>query len=274
MKKLMTSFLALFVVVGLTGCGSSDTSSNDGVSGKVLLNGSTSMEKLVSAFGEVIGDAYPGLELESQFTGSSAGVEAVLNGTADVGNASRALKDSEKEQLVENVVAIDGIAVITDVSNSLDSLTVDQLISIYVGEVTNWSEVGGDDQVIVVIGRESGSGTRGAFEELLGVEDLCNYAQEIDSTGAVVAKVQTTPGAIGYVSLDVLDGSVKALQLDGVDVSVETIQEGTYPLQRPFVMATKGTIDAQNEQVKALFDFIASDAGQEIIVAVGLIPTN
>lgn len=273
MKKLSKVLLALTLAFGLTGCGS-ETTTEGTVTGKILMNGSTSMEKLSNALAESIGEVYPGLTIEPQFTGSGAGIEAVTNGTADIGNASRALKDSEKETLVENIVAIDGIAVVTDLNNSASDLTMDQLASIYTGEIKNWSEVGGEDQVIVVIGRESGSGTRGAFEELLGVEDACNYAQEIDSTGAVIAKVQTTPGAIGYVSLDILDDSIKALMLDGVEVSVENIQTGEYPLQRPFVMATKGIISEQSEQVKALFDFIFSDEGKNVIELVGLIPTN
>lgn len=273
MKKVSKLLLALVLTLGLTGCGSGEVVEGS-VTGTILMNGSTSMEKLSNALGESIGEVYPGLEIEAQFTGSSAGVEAVLNGTADIGNASRALKDSEKGELTENIVAIDGIAIVTDLSNVVSDLTMEQLAAIYKGEITNWSAVGGNDQVIVVIGREAGSGTRGAFEELLGVEEECNYAQEIDSTGAVIAKVQTTPGSIGYVSLDILDDSTKALMLDGVEVSVANIQSGDYPLQRPFVMATKGTIDQQSEKVQALFEFIFSDAGTSIIEAIGLIPVN
>ena len=158
-----------------------------------------------------------------------------------------------------------------DKDNSVAELTSDDLKKIYTGQITNWSELGGSDEAIVVIGREAASGTRGAFEELLDVKDQCKYAQELDSTGAVLAKVGSTPGAIGYVSLDVLDDTVTAMKLDGVDATEENIVAGKYLLSRPFVMATKGKIDEQNDLVKAWFDFVNSDAGKEVIKSVGLI---
>lgn len=276
MKKLLGVVLAFVLCLGLTGCGSSndkatDTGSND-VSGTVRLNGSTSMEKLVNGLSEVIKEKYPNLTLEPQFTGSSAGIEALLAGTADIGNSSRELKDTEKQKgVVENIVAIDGIAVITDKANKASDLTKDQLTKIYKGEITNWKEVGGTDQQIVVIGREAGSGTRGAFEEILKVADQCKYAQEIDSTGAVVAKVASIPGAIGYVSLDVVDNTIKALKVDGVVASEATIKDASYTLQRPFVMATKGELDKQSEAIKAVFTYLNSEEGQALIKNVGLI---
>ena len=171
----------------------------------------------------------------------------------------------------ENIVAIDGIAVIVHPDNDVEDLTTDQLKKIYTGEITNWSEVGGADEAIVVVGREAGSGTRGAFEEILEVEDACKYAQELNETGAVVAKVGETEGAIGYVSLDNVKDSVKALKLDGVEASEETIKDGSYSLQRPFVMATKGKISEQSEAVQAIFEFIDSEAGQKVIEQVGLV---
>lgn len=275
MKKIVGIVLALVLCLGLTGCGSSDgkdTGGTKGVSGTVRLNGSTSMEKLVTGLAEVIREEYPDLTLDPQFTGSSAGIEALLGGTADIGNSSRELKDAEKEKgVVENVVAIDGIAVISDKTNKATDLTKEQLVKIYKGEITNWKEVGGTDQQIVVIGREAGSGTRGAFEEILDVADECKYAQEVDSTGGVMAKVATTPGAIGYVSLDVVDDTVSALKLDGVEASEATIKEGSYALQRPFVMGTKGEISEQSEAIKAVFDYLNSEAGQKLIKDVGLI---
>ena len=207
-----------------------------------------------------------------EYTGSGAGLESLVQGSIDIGNASRALKDGEKEQgAVENIVAIDGIAVITDKDNSVKDLTAEQLADIYTGNVTNWNEIGGEDEAIVVIGREAGSGTRSAFEELLKIEDACSYAQELDNTGAVLAKVASTPGAIGYVSLDVIDDSVLPLSLDGVEASEANIVAGKYLLSRPFVMATMGEISEQNELVRAWFDYVASEEGQSIITDMGLI---
>lgn len=243
--------------------------------GSVSMVGSTSMEKFANALSEVFMEKYPNVTLQAEFVGSGAGVEAVINGSADIGNSSRNLKDEEKANgVAENIVAIDGIAVVVDPANAVGDLTKDQLTSIYNGSVTNWKELGGSDQPIVVIGRESGSGTRSAFEEILKLEEACKYANELDSTGAVMAKVASTPGAIGYVSLDVLDDTVKALNLEGSEPTPENIKAGSYFLSRPFVMATKGEIKDQSELVQALFDFIYSDEGTELVKSVGLIPAN
>lgn len=244
-------------------------------SGTISLAGSTSMEKLANAVAESFMEKYPNVTVTAEFTGSSAGIESLLAGSVDIGDASRALKDSEKEAgAVENIVAIDGIAVVTDTENSVADLTKDQLISIYTGQTTNWSELGGDDEAIVVIGREAGSGTRGAFEELLDIADQCVYANELDSTGAVMAKVASTPGAIGYVSLDVVDDTVKAFSLEGVEATADNIKAGNYFLSRPFVMATKGEVSEQNDLVKALFDYLSSDEGKAVISGVGLITVD
>ena len=175
---------------------------------------------------------------------------------------------------VENIVAIDGIAVVTDPANTAADLTKEQLINIYNGTITNWKDAGGADQPVVVVGREAGSGTRGAFEEILKLEDACKYANELDSTGAVMAKVASTPGAIGYVSLDVIDDTVKVLTLDGVEANEANIKTGDYFLSRPFVMATNGEISAQSDLVKALFDYVYSAEGDELIQSVGLITTK
>jgi phosphate transport system substrate-binding protein len=250
-----------------------DTASN--LKGSISMVGSTSMEKFATALSEVFMEKYPSVTVQAEFVGSGAGIEAVTNGSADIGNSSRNLKDEEKAKgVAENIVAIDGIAVVSDPANTVDNLTKDQLINIYNGTTTNWKELGGADQPIVVIGREAGSGTRTAFEELLKLEDACKYSNELDSTGAVMAKAASTPGSIGYVSLDVLDDTVKTMKLESIDPTPENIKAGSYFLSRPFVMATKGEISEQSDLVKALFDYIYSDEGKDLVKAVGLIPAN
>ncbi len=292
MRKMMAMLSAAVVAVGVMGCGgnaatdsnadanttsqaadaTTDTTASADLSGKITLAGSTSMEKLANAMAEAFMEKYPNVTVAPEFTGSGAGLESLAKGTVDIGDASRALSDDEKAGgAVENIVAIDGIAVITDSENAISDITSEQLAQIYTGEITNWSDLGGADEQIVVIGREAGSGTRDAFEELNDVKDACKYAQELDSTGAVLAKVAATPGAIGYVSLDVVDDTVKALQLNSVDATEDNILAGTYVLQRPFVMATMGEISEQNDLVKAFFDFIHSEEGQQVITSVGLI---
>ena len=245
------------------------------LSGAISMVGSTSMEKFANALSESFMEKYPNVTVTAEFVGSGAGVEAVSNGTADIGNSSRNLKDEEKaDGVAENIVAIDGIAVVVDGANTVEDLTKQQLSDIYEGKITNWKDAGGNDAPIVVVGRESGSGTRSAFEELLKLEDMCKYSNELDSTGAVMAKVASTPGAIGYVSLDVLDDTVKAVKLEGAEPTEENIKAGSYFLSRPFVMATKGDISEQNDLVKALFDYIYSDEGAEIVKSVGLIAVD
>ena len=242
------------------------------LSGSISMVGSTSMEKLANALSEAFMEEHPDVTVTAEFVGSGAGIEAVTNGTTDIGNSSRSLKDEEKAAgVVENVVAIDGIAVCVDPANEVADLTKEQLTNIYNGTITNWKEVGGVDEPIIVIGREAGSGTRGAFEELVDLVDGCKYANELDSTGAVIAKVASTPGAIGYASLDALDDSVKALSLEGVEATAENIKAGNYFLSRPFVMATKGEISEQNDLVQAWFDYVMGDEGQQIASEVGLI---
>lgn len=271
MKKriFMVMMVALLLAV-CTGCGNKQET--DELSGNLKLAGSTSMEKLCEALSEGYMEENPSVTVTVEYTGSSAGLESLTAGSVDIGNASRKLKDAEKNNgLVENVAAIDGIAVIVDKGNSITDVTGEYLTKIYTGEVTNWNQLGGSDQPIVVIGREDGSGTRDAFEELLKVKDACKYAQELDSTGAVLAKVASTPGAIGYVSLDVVNDTVIGLSIDGVKPTEEQIVAGKYLLQRPFVMATKGEVSGQNELVKSWFDYVNSDEGKAIIKKVGLI---
>lgn len=305
-KKLLALLMSLTMTAALIGCGSADqtasaetaetteateettentvedTASGEAeateeapaadLSGTISLAGSTSMEKLCEAMSESFMETYPGVTVTVEYTGSGAGLESLASGSVDIGNSSRHLKDEEVAGgAVENVVAIDGIAVIVDPANSVSDIPADKLAAIYKGEITNWSELGGNDEAIVVIGRESGSGTRDAFEELLEVKDACKYAQELDSTGGVKAKVAATPGAIGYVSLDVVDESIKAVAIDSVEPTEENILAGDYLLSRPFVMATNGEISAQNDLVKGWFDYISSDAGKDVIKSVGLI---
>lgn len=283
MRKITALLCAVTMTLGLVACGSgtetesttqmTETEASDAdLTGTVSMAGSTSMEKLANATAESFMAKYPGVTVTAEFTGSSAGVEAVTAGSVDIGNASRALKDAEKEAgIVENIVAIDGIAVVVDPANTVVDLTKEQLISVYTGETKNWSELGGADAPIVVVGREASSGTRSAFEELLEIEDACVYASELDSTGAVIAKVAATPGAIGYVSLDAINETVVAVSLEGVAANAENIKAGNYFLSRPFVMATKGEISEQSEAVQAYFEYLASEEGKEVIAAVGLI---
>lgn len=245
------------------------------ISGTITMAGSTSMEKLANAVAEAFMEKYPDVTVTAEFTGSSAGVESLLAGSVDIGNSSRNLKDSEVEGgAVENIVAIDGIAVVVNPATDVEDLTKDQLSQVYTGEVTDWADLGGSAAPIVVIGREAGSGTRGAFEEILEIEDACVYASELDSTGAVMARVASTPGSIGYVSLDVLDDTVKAMKLEGVEATAENIKAGNYFLSRPFVMATKGEIAEQSPAVQEMFNYLTSDEGKELITSVGLITVD
>ena len=285
MKRRIIAIMAAvsLMTFGLVGCGSESPQSADAaeqgkneesveLNGTIKLAGSTSMEKLCEAMSESFMERNPGVTVTVEYTGSGAGLESLAAGSVDIGNASRGLKDEEKTSgLVENIVAIDGIAVITNKSCSIKDVTSKDLAKIYSGEITDWAELGGEEQPIIVIGREGGSGTRDAFEELLEVKDRCAYAQELDSTGAVLAKVAATPGAIGYVSLDVVDDTVSGLKIDGVEATEKEILAGKYMLQRPFVMATKGKISGQNELVQAWFNYINSDDGKEVIKQVGLI---
>lgn len=288
MKKTLSMLLSAALVLGLaTGCSSNKDDSDSSltpassaagsaadtkVSGKVVMSGSTSMEKFSKALNEAFMEKYPGVTATAEFTGSGQGVQAVTEGTIDIGNSSRALTDDEKSKgVVENIVAIDGIAMVVDPANTAANLTKDQIVKIYTGEITNWKDVGGKDQKIVVLGREASSGTRGAFEEIIGLKDKCKYAQEINDSGVVIQKVASTPGAIGYVSLDLINNTVKAVQVEGVEANAENIKSSKYILSRPFVMATKGEISAQSDAVKAFFSYIESDEGKEIIESVGLI---
>ena len=244
------------------------------LSGTVTLAGSTSMQKLCEAMIESFEESYPDITVTAEYTGSGAGLESLVGGKTDIGNASRALKDGEKESgAVENIVAIDGIAVITHTSNTVSDLTSQQLTDIYTGKITNWSEVGGDDGEIVLIGREAGSGTRSGFEEIVEVKDLCKYRQELSSTGDVITTVAQNPGAIGYASLASVKDTVKAVKVDGVAPSEATVKDGTYAIQRPFVLATKDGAKL-NDAAQAFFDYVTSPEANDVITAAGVVPNN
>ncbi|MCI6675914.1 MAG: phosphate ABC transporter substrate-binding protein [Clostridiales bacterium] len=278
-KYAVLAATAAAIVTVIAGCGNSNANSGSQgtpaadakVSGSFTMAGSTSMEKMARAVNEVFMNTYPGTNVSAEFIGSGAGIESVLSGSAKVANVSRNLTDEEKEKgIVENIVAIDGIGVIVNPSNKVDDLSKEELADIYTGKVKNWSEVGGDNEPVVVIGREASSGTREAFETILDLED-CSYSNELDNTGAVIAKVSAVKGAVGYVSLDVIDDSVKALKLDGVEATAENIKQGKYFLQRPFVMGTKGEISEQDDIIQSYFKFLKSEEGKAVIEKVGLI---
>ena len=245
-------------------------SSEAALSGTVTLSGSTSMEEVVKALAEDFMNKNSGVTIDAQFNGSGQGIKDATEGKADIGNSSRELKP-EETGLVANVIAIDGIAVIVNPANPVSDLTFQQLADIYTGVIKNWSEVGGEDKPIVVVGRDAASGTRSAFEELLKVTDQCAYAQEKDSTGAVKTAVETTPEAIGYVSLEAADADDKTAKvaLDGVEATEENIVAGSYKLSRPFIMATKeGEL---RPEVQAFLDYVLSDEGQAVVKSQKLI---
>ena len=269
MKKIICVALAAVMALSLAACGG-----NNGLSGKVATDGSTSMEKVIGALKETFEGENAGVEVTYNPTGSGSGIKAVQEGRCDIGLSSRALKAEEEEQgLVGTVLAYDGIAVIVNPENTVEDLTVEQIAAIYKGEITNWSEVGGIDAEIVLIGREAGSGTRSGFEEIVGVEDLCQYRQELTSTGDVITAVSQNPGAIGYASLASVKDTVKAIKVGGVAPSDETVKDETYAIQRPFVLVTKeGT--ALTETAQDFFNFITSEAAREVITAAGVVPAN
>lgn len=269
MKKMISIALAAIMALSLVACGGSD-----GLSGKVATDGSTSMQKVIMSMKETFEGENAGVEVTYNPTGSGSGITAVAEGRCDIGLSSRNLKDAEKEQgLVGSVLAYDGIAVIVNPENTVEDLTVEQIAAIYTGKITNWSEVGGIDAEIVLIGREAGSGTRGGFEEIVGVEDACQYRQELTSTGDVITAVSQNPGAIGYASLASVKDTVKAIRVGGVAPSEETVKDETYAIQRPFVLVTKADTELTGA-AKAFFDFITSEAAREVITAAGVVPAN
>ena len=269
MKKILCIALAAVMALSLVACGG-----NNGLSGKVATDGSTSMQKVIMSLKETFEGENSGVEVTYNPTGSTAGITAVLEGRCDIGLSSRNLKDSEKEQgMVGTVLAYDGIAVIVNPENTVEDLTIEQIAAIFTGVITNWSELGGIDAEIVLIGREAGSGTRSGFEEIVDVEDACQYRQELTSTGDVITAVSQNPGAIGYASLASVKDTVKAIKVGDVAPTEETVKNETYAIQRPFVLVTKeGT--QLSETAKAFFDFITSEAAREVITAAGVVPAN
>ena len=274
MKKTFTRVLA--AVLGTLVCASSAllTSCSSGEAKTVSTDGSTSMEKVIGALGEAFEAENSGTTFTYNPTGSGSGITAVLEGRCDIGLSSRALKDDEKAQgLTETVLAYDGIAIIVNPENTVEDLTVDQIASIYKGEVTNWSEVGGADGEIVLIGREAGSGTRDGFESITGTKDKCQYRQELTSTGDVITAVSQNPDAIGYASLASIKDSVKALNVDGVTPSEATVKDGSYKVQRPFVLVTvEGK--ALSSAAQSFFDYATSPAAADIIAKAGAVAAN
>lgn len=285
MKKLACLGLSLAMALGLmTGCGSSnngDATSNQDQSGTsqtqtqltgtVNTDGSTSMESVVKALGEAFMEMNPEVTVNYSGTGSGTGIQSAIDGTCDLGLSSRALKDEEKTNgAVENIVALDGVAVVINPANGVEDLTVEQIAQIFTGEITNWSELGGTDGEIAVFGREAGSGTRGAFEEIVGVEDACKYTNEYSSTGDVIGNVASNPNAIGYASLSAVDDTVKAVMVNGVAPSEDTVKDGTYEIQRPFVMVTKDGAEL-SEAAQAFLEFAMSEDAADIIAAAGAV---
>ena len=244
------------------------------LSGSVSTDGSTSMEKVIGALGEAFTEANPDVNFTYNPTGSGSGITAVTEGRCDIGLSSRNLKDEEAASgLKATVLALDGIAVIVNPENPVGELSLDEIAKIYTGEITNWSEVGGEDGEIVLIGREAGSGTRGGFEEITETVDKCQYRQELSSTGDVITAVAQNPGAIGYASLASVKDTVKALKVAGVAPSEETVKDGSYLIQRPFVLVTKKDA-ALSQAAQAFFDYATSSDANEVISAAGVVPVN
>ena len=288
MKKTLALILTLALsLAALTGCGSktetpADTNTDSSaqteapatLSGSVSTNGSTSMEKVIGTLSEQFMADNSGVTVTYDPTGSGAGIEAASNGSADIGLASRALKDEEKASgLTETIVALDGIAVIVNADSKVADLTVEQIGKIFTGEITDWSEVGGDAGTISCIGREAGSGTRDGFESITGTKDACKLDQELTSTGGVIEAVASNPNAIGYASLSAVEGknTVKAVTVGGVACTEETVLNGSYAIQRPFVLVTK-TGETLSPAAQAFFDYATSSAASQLIKAAGAVP--
>lgn len=291
MKKFVAFAAALCMAVSLAACGSApsssapaantdstDTSASTPASqtaeleGAVTTGGSTSVEKVILAMQESFMNANPGVDVTYDPTGSGAGITGASEGTLDIGLSSRALKDEETASgLVGTTFALDGIAIIVNNENTVTDLTLDQIKGLADGTITNWSEVGGPDAPVVLIGREAGSGTRDGFESIVGVEDVCVYDQELTSTGAVIAAVAANPNAFGYASLSTVDEKVKAVTVDGVQASEATVQDGSYKVQRPFVFVTKEGAEL-SDAARAFIDFALSEDAHQLIIDAGAVP--
>ena len=253
--------------------GSTASSTAAALSGNVATGGSTSMKNVIAALTEGFAEVEPGVTVSYDPTGSGAGITGATDKTLDIGLSSRALKDDEKADVDGTTIALDGIAIIVNNASKVEDLTVDQLKQMFTGEITNWSEVGGDDGEIVLIGREAGSGTRDGFESIVEVKDSCKYAQELTATGAVISAVEANPLAIGYASLSAVGDTVKMVTVGGVECSEETVKDGSYEVQRPFVFVTNKSV-ALSEQAQAFFDFATSADAADLIRTAGAVPVN
>ena len=282
MKKIIALLLTLMLTLSLAACGSDSNSNTDNsdnndsaaVTGTVSTDGSTSMEKVIGALGESFMAANEGVEFTYNPTGSGAGITAAQEGRCDIGLSSRALKDEEKAGgLKETVLAYDGIAIIVNPENPVNDLTLDQIAKLYTGEITNWKDVGGNDAEVVLVGREAASGTRDGFESITGTKDKCQYRQELTSTGDVITAVSQNPDAIGYASLASIKDSVKALNVDGVTPSEATVKDGSYKVQRPFVLVTVEDKELTPVAQK-FFDYITSPDAAAIIAKAGAVAAN
>ncbi len=282
MKKIIKLCLALLVMMSLVACSGKTSTDDENVNGgstttetkTVSTDGSTSMEKVIGALGESFMKNNEGVNFTYNPTGSGSGITAVSEGRCDIGLSSRALKDEEKANgLVETVLAYDGIAIIVNNDNPVTNISLEDLTKVYTGEITNWKELGGSDSEIVLIGREAGSGTRDGFETITNTKDLCKYRQELTSTGDVITTVSTNPDAIGYASLASVKDSVKALTVDGVTATEATIKDGSYPIQRPFVLVTKSGVTL-SKTAQSFYDFATSADVSEIITAAGCVPVK
>lgn len=273
MKKIITILCAVVMALSLfAGCGQKANDNGTTTGGTVSTDGSTSMEKVIGALGESFMEANSGTTFTYNPTGSGSGIQAVSEGRCDIGLSSRALKDDEKASgLKETIVALDGIAIIVNPQNPVEDLSLEQIAKIYTGEITNWKDVGGDDAEIVLIGREAGSGTRDGFESITETKDACQYRQELTSTGDVITTVSQNPNAIGYASLASIKDSVKALTVNGVAPTEATVKDGTYLVQRPFVLVTKEGV-ALSETAQKFFNFATSADAASIISAAGAVP--
>lgn len=267
MKKIMSILVGLVLVAAMmTGCGSNKTEG-----GTVATDGSTSMEKVIGYLSEAYMEENSDVKITYNPTGSGSGIQAVQEGRCDIGLSSRDLKDEEAKELTGTVVAIDGIAVIVNPENPITDLCLEQIAGLYKGEITNWSEIGGSDAPVVLIGREAASGTRDGFESITDTEDACKYTQELTSTGDVVQTVASNPNAIGYASIASVKDTVKMVSVEGVKPTTETIQNGTYKVQRNFVFVTKKNAE-MSETTKAFFDFATSSAADSLITKAGAVP--
>ena len=256
-----------------TAAGSTASSTAAALSGNVAAGGSTSMKNVIAALTEGFAEVEPGVTVSYDPTGSGAGITGAADKTLDIGLSSRALKDDEKADVEGTTIALDGIAIIVNNASKVEDLTVDQLKQMFTGEITNWSEVGGDDGEIVLIGREAGSGTRDGFESIVDVKDSCKYAQELTATGAVISAVEANPLAIGYASLSAVGDTVKMVTVGGVECSEDTVKDGSYEVQRPFVFVTNKSVTL-SEQAQAFFDFATSADAADLIRTAGAVPVN